>query len=72
MDFVNRESFRRLLAQPFGRLRRERVCDDQDRRRSVENLGGKQFDPEKLLAQGSARLEVQRGKRRFFITASLK
>ncbi len=39
--------------------------------RPVGNIQQDQLEIENILAQGSARIEVQRGSRRFFITASL-
>ena len=38
----------------------------------VGNAGADQLQLNSLLAQGSARMEIQRGKRRFFVTASLR
>ena len=38
----------------------------------VGDVGRDRLELDNVLAQGSARLEVQRGERRFFITASLK
>ncbi len=40
--------------------------------RPVGNVSSDQLELDGLLAQGSARLEVQRGSRRFYVTASLK
>jgi general secretion pathway protein C len=40
--------------------------------RPVGNVQRDQLEIDNILAQGSARLEVQRGERRFFVTASLK
>jgi general secretion pathway protein C len=40
--------------------------------RPVGNMSQDQLELDNILAQGSARLEVQRGSRRFFVTASLK
>ncbi len=40
--------------------------------RQVGNIEQDQLELENILAQGSARIEVQRGGRRFFITVSLK
>ena len=40
--------------------------------RPVGNIGQDKMEIDNVLAQGSARLEVQRGTRRFFVTASLQ
>ena len=40
--------------------------------RPVGDMSQDQLELDNILAQGSARLEVQRGSRRFFVTASLK
>jgi len=40
--------------------------------RAVGNIQQDQLELANIMAQGSARIEVQRGSRRFFITASLK
>jgi general secretion pathway protein C len=40
--------------------------------RAVGNIEQDQLEIDNILAQGSARIEVQRGSRRFFITVSLK
>ncbi len=40
--------------------------------RQVGDIQQDQLELENIMAQGSARIEVQRGSRRFFITASLK
>jgi general secretion pathway protein C len=40
--------------------------------RPVGDIGADQQQIDSVLAEGSARLEVQRGDRRFFVTASLK
>ncbi len=40
--------------------------------RPVGNVQQDQLEIDNIMAQGSARLEVQRGDRRFFVTASLK
>lgn len=40
--------------------------------RPVGNVQQDQLELDNIMAQGSARIEVQRGSRRFFITASLK
>ena len=40
--------------------------------RPVGNAQQDQLELDNIMAQGSARIEVQRGSRRFFITASLK
>jgi general secretion pathway protein C len=40
--------------------------------RPVGDLGQDRLEIDNVLAQGSARLEVQRGDRRFFVTASLR
>ena len=38
----------------------------------VGDVGRDRLELDNVLAQGSARIEVQRGERRFFITASLQ
>jgi general secretion pathway protein C len=40
--------------------------------RPVGDLNQDRMEIDNVLAQGSARLEVQRGNRRFFVTAALK
>jgi len=40
--------------------------------RPVGDISSDQLEIDNIMAQGSARIEVQRGSRRFFITASLK
>ena len=40
--------------------------------RPVGDIQQDQLEIANIMAQGSARIEVQRGSRRFFITASLK
>ena len=40
--------------------------------RPVGNAGQDRLEIDNIIAQGSARLEVQRGSRRFFVTASLR
>jgi len=39
--------------------------------RPVGDLSQDRLEVDNVLAQGSARIEVQRGTRRFFVTASL-
>ena len=39
---------------------------------AVGDIQADQLELENIMAQGSARIEIQRGSRRFFITASLK